>query len=501
VAAAGFVLVVGAVAPAAETAEKYYSLGLAEFHAGRYPTALQLFERAVRVAPRDPYACYYLGVTNARLRNFDAAIEGLEAALRARPDFPAAKLELGAALVEAGRYRDALQPLQEAQTHADLEAHASLFLGLAQLRLQDFEPANENFIRAGERDPALSVPAMYYRGIVDYQQGKVSEASTHFEVVVKERPDSEMGREAAAFLRKIRTGGQKRYQLYATAGLQYDSNVSLAPAEEIIDIGTGETISEEADGRASISVGGIYAPWRTEHTELSVGYEFFQTLYFEETEFNLQDHRGTVQLWGNWNQFDLGMLGYYDYYFLDLDSFLQEGTVLPWITYSWGAAGETELFYRMRLHDFFDSDLSRLRDGFNHATGIHQQIPLGSPRRYVVFGFEYQHEDPSNSDGQVFGYDALQGDAGISWTFPWDIVSDLVYAFRHQQYISESAELEEPLGLTRRDEQHRLVFSVSKRLNKYLSLNMGYFGSFNDSNKSSFEYERHLASIETRVRF
>jgi tetratricopeptide (TPR) repeat protein len=501
VAAAMFAVVAAAAAPAAESAEKYYSLGLAEFHAGRYPTALQLFERAVRAAPRDPYARYYLGVTNARLRTFDAAVDHLKVALRVKPDFPAAKLELGAALVEAGRYREAVQPLQEAQAHEELEAHASLFLGLAHLRLQEFDRANENFIRAGDRDPALWVPASYYRGIVDYQQGRVSEASAHFEVVVNERPDSEMGREAAAFLTKIRTGGRKRYQLYATAGLQYDSNVSLAPDEEIIDIGTGESISEEADGRASISVGGVYAPWRTEHTELSVGYEFFQTLYFEETEFNLQDHRATVQFWGNWRQLDLGVLGYYDYYFLDLDSFLQEGTVLPWVTFSWGAAGETELFYRMRVHDFFGMDLSRLRNGFNHATGIHQQIPIGGPRRYVVFGFEYQHEDPDNSDGQVFGYDALQGDAGISWTFPWDIATDLVYAFRHQQYISESADLEDPLGLTRRDELHRVIFSATKRLNEYLSLSVGYFGSFSDSNKSSFEYQRHLASVETRMRF
>src|SRR5262249_7134088 len=154
----------------------------------------------------------------------------------------------------------------------------------------------------------------------------------------------------AAFLDRIRQGRGARYNLYGAVGFQYDSNVVLAPSGDVI-----KGIGRQSDGRATIDVGGTYVPWRNEYTVLSVGYEFYQSLHFKLTDFNLQDHRPNIGIAVDAGIFQLGLQGRYDYYLLDTDSFLDEVTGLPWLAIPEGDIGRTELFYRLRRRQFRDN--------------------------------------------------------------------------------------------------------------------------------------------------
>ena len=485
---------------ASEESKRLYSQGLVQFHAGRMQEALSLFDRAVAADPSDMYARYYRGVTRARLNDDRGAIDDLRSVAESHA-VKQAPLELGVVMVQAGEYEQAIPWLQQAQQVPTLEARASLFLGIAQLRVGSTSAARQNLRRAEEKDTTLRLPARYYRGIAAFQDGKWSDAEGDFEYVAAYDPESDMGREAASFLQTIRSGAYARWEAYGLFGLQYDSNVILGPSNGTLnDLALQAlNISNQADGRGVITVGGVYIPWRTQTAELSVGYEFYQSLQFQLTDFNLQDHRPTIQGVISGDIFQLGLLGRYDYYFIsDENSFLQEATALPWVAVNEGDNARTEVFFRYRYRDFKQLAY-QLRDANNYEAGFRQLYSFGLPERYVALGYRYDNESPTQSGGDVFAYNGNEVDVGGGWSFPLGITAELEYSYRHEDYASQSAVA--PGVPVRRDDENLVLFALSKPINEYLAVTAGYFGDFNNSNQAEFEYTRNVGSIALEVRF
>jgi tetratricopeptide (TPR) repeat protein len=500
------VLLLAQVSVASEQSERLCSRGLIEFHTAHYTEALQLFDQAVRADPADVYARYYRGVTAGRLRNYAAAISDLRAVVTQAPTLEEAPLELGIALLQSNAPADALPWLQRAQGNPDTDAPASLYLGIAHLRLGQFAGAHASFAHAAAADPTLDLAVHYYQGVTAFREAQWKAAETQFTAVVNMSPDSAMGREARAFLSKLheaRPGGQRRYHLYASAGFQYDSNVVLAPSNEVLKSQLG--ISRQADGRAVLSAGGIYTPWQTDRSALSVGYEAYQTLHFKLTDFDIQDHRINVQLVHQVGRFQLGILGRYDYYFLKDQSFLQEATALPWLTLPEGRTGRTEVYYRMRRRDFLDQRFS-LRNAFNHSAGARQYLYLGAPERYVALGYRYDHEAPVTHDiaAKSFEYDGHELDAGVGWVLPHGIAAEVDYAYRRQSYAAESR-LNGATGDAaidgREDDEHLIIVALHRQLTPWLGITAAYFGNLNNSNDLRYDYERHIASFTAEVSY
>jgi tetratricopeptide (TPR) repeat protein len=460
---------------------------LLEFHAGRYEAALQLFDQSVAADAKDAYARYYRGVTHGRLGNHAAAVDDLSAALNMRPDLPHGSLELGAALIKAERWAEAIPSLEKArQTPAD-RAKASFYLGLAQERLARLEEARASLAEV-ESDPALRVAARYHLGVIEYRLREWQKAGEHFSFVAAASPDSEMGKEAGAFLAKMRDERRRPYVLFGEVGFQYDSNVSLAPSDDVLKSNLG--VSDEDDGRAIIDVGGSYVPWRNEFAELLIGYEFYQSLHFDLEKFNLQDHRPTAQVAFRTDRARFGLAATYDYYLLETDSFLQSVQTVPWLTFPEGAFGRTEIFYRMRWRGFYPDAFETFLDAWNHSAGARQLFYLGNPQRYGFLGYRFDREDPIHSEGNVFAYDGHEIGAGAGWLFPFDVSAELEFLWRHENYAT-----------TRVDHEYRLAAAVAIPIVDHLSAVLGYFAVFNDSNESLYEYDRHIASVSFRAVF
>jgi hypothetical protein len=225
-----------------------------------------------------------------------------------------------------------------------------------------------------------------------------------------------------------------------------------------------------------------------------VGYEFFQSFHFELTDFNLQNHRPSIEVAGRAGDARFGLLGRYDYYSLDVKSFLQEATANPWFTLFHGATSRLDIWYRMRYRDFLDDDFE-LRSGFNHSPGIRHAFNLGDWTRFLAVGYRYDREDPDDSSvtAKAFAYDGHEVSVGVAWTFPADIWGDAGYAYRRERYDAESD--------GRRDNEHRVFGGVGKQLIEPLAVRLGYFGTINDSNQSVFEYNRHIVSISLEARY
>lgn len=482
--------VTAGIAAASEESTRLSARALVDFHAGRYSEAMTRFDQAVAADSTDPYARYYRAVTRGRLQDLSGAISDLRAALATKPDFDQAALELGVALVQIGSYAEAIPWLEQAQRQPQATAQASLFLGLAQLRLGQLAPARANFERA-ETDPEQHLAARYYEGVIAYREGNRPHAEELFSEVVRNSPESDVKHEAALFLERLQGTEQRAFQLYGTAGFQYDSNVVLAPSDSVIKQNVG--ISRQSDGRFILGAGGSYSLWQHEQTQLSVGYDFFQSLHFRLTDFNLQDNGPSVQLVSTAGIFQFGVLGRYDYYLLSTDSFLQEGTALPWVTIL-GDRGRLELYYRMRRRDFKKQTFFIL-DGLNHAAGARQFFYLDTPNRYVFVSYRFDHEDPIHpgTDSQQFSYDGQEVGGGLGWSFPFGISAEASYAYRYENYAPDSNR--------RHDDQHDIIAVLRKELTEHLALVGAYFGNINNSNNNFYDYERHIGSLTLEARF
>lgn len=502
---------------ASEESTLFYSRGLVEFHAGRFKEALERFDRGVDADGDDAYALYYRAVTRSRLNDPVGAIDDLQHALTVKPDLDQAALDLGVALVEANRYEEAIPWLQQAQRVADLEAQASLFLGIAQLRLGRFGAARTNLERASTRDVQLTPTARYYAGVADFSQHRFDSAEFNFKYVINARPNSQIATESKDFLEKIRIERAKDFDLFGAVGFQYDSNVILAASGNAAGQESALGVSNQADGRATINVGGDYLLGRADSRRLIVGYSFYQSLHFQLSDFNLQDHHAEVEVDSDAGPFQFGILGTYDYYFLKTDAFLREGAVNPVVTLPEGTTGRTELWFRLRRRDFLQARF-HLSDAINYAPGITQIFYLGARERFLRFGYQWAREDTTSSDivssgtqsgdprliltPQQLAYHANQLGVAFGWTLPAGIETEVDYDWRHEVYAPES--------LRRRDDRHSIIVVARKPITEHLTLSGGYFGLLNNSIQDPigspktikrFDYERHIASITLEVRF
>jgi tetratricopeptide (TPR) repeat protein len=487
VAFAASLLAAAMPATASEDSERFYSKGLVEFHAERYAEALALFEEASAADPGDAYALYYRGVTRARLQDFAGAEADLRAALARHPDMEQGALELGVVLVKSERYEEALPWLEKGQQRPGSFAEASFFIGLAQLRLGRIEEARQSFERASH-DSALNATARYYSGVAAYQARDLKEAERHFSYVISKSPESETGKEAVEFLRKLSAAEEPRWHAYGEVGFQYDTNLALLPSDDGVQDALGA--SNKADGRAIITAGGNYIPWRTKDTRLRIGYEIYQSLHFTENEFDLQDHRPSVEITHNLGVASLGFRARYDYYLRETDSFLQSVHTTPWVIVPEGNFGRTEIFYRMRWRGFYPEPFETLRDAWNHSAGARQLFYLGAPERFLFLGYRFDREDPLHSAGNEFAYDGQEIGVGGGWVSPDNFAVELGYDYRYENYPT-----------SRHDNEHRLVFAFEKFLGKHFSVVAGYFGAFNDSNDKRFTYDRNIGSLTVRVRY
>lgn len=503
-------------AVASEQSQALSARGLIELDAGRTEAALALFDQAVQADPGDAVARYQRGAARAKLGNYQSAVDDLRAALALQPELPHAQLELGVALTELRQYREAEPYLLLAQRWPDLDGDASFFLGIAQLRLERYDDAARNFARAAARDPSLAPAVQYYQAVIAYRRRDYETAASGFAEVAAANPDTAIGREATQFLASLQRARRAAYSAFGTLAFEYDTNVTLAP-----DTATG--VTGQADGRFVINLGGTYVPFTHGPVSLGVSYEFFQSLQFELTDFNLQDHRPAVQLMVDLDPVVFGVLGRYDYYLLGGNSFLQEGTAFPWITLREEGIGRTEMYLRVQRRDYKLHTLGgepaapgvsnigfTALDGIYSFAGVRQVLNLWGPNRQLWFGYQLGFTTPVDSGSEAFQYTSNQLEIALRWTLPYAVIGEAAFRWEHQGYAPESGVFPPTTtppsinGPNRVDNDYRAVVSFERalaELSEHLFVVASWFGTFNDSNKTDFQYDRQIGSIAAEVRF
>lgn len=491
-------LLCSGAAHAGEKSTGLLSAALIDFHAGRYPAAIELLDQALDADPANVEALYYRGVSHNRLGQHEAGAADLRQALARKPGMAAAALELGQALYGLEEYDEARRWLDRAAEVPLFAGRAHFYLGLVDLRTERYESADTNFGRAAQADPSLRASARYYQGVARYRADDLEAAELAFNEVLDIDPSLAVASQSAAFLRRIREGKPRKYGFFGSAGFDYDTNVRLEPDQAgLVNAG------DPADGRAVLTLGGWYVPVQTDRFELSLGYGFFQSLHFDLDANNLMGHRASVGVASNVGRVEYGLTGRFDYYLSplrinaggtssgSLASFSTDGRVQPWLSVP-SILGETELFYRYRSRDYYNEGIGTTQDGDNNAFGLRQYYPLGQ-RGFVLAGYRFDSEDKSNDAGAPFQYDGHRVEAGVGWQFPLAIYANAGYAYKHEKYGAAS--------LGRRDDEHDLSFVLRRPIASHINLVGGYYGKFHDSTQNVFEYDRHIGSVALELAY
>ena len=486
-------LAAATLAHASEESRRLWSRGLIDFNSGRYPAALTLFDKAVQADGRDAMALYYRGTTRGKLGDLAGAQQDLEAALTLEPEMKEADLELGIVLVDAGEFAAAKPHLERARTDPKLQSAATFFLGTANLSLNDLPAARENFAAVEATQSPEATSAKYYLGVIAFKQGDRAAAVQYFQAVSSSSPGSEMGQQAQKMLAGLEghPGAGRPWEVFGQVGFEYDTNVALAPNDQVVKGQLG--IGKQNDGRAALGAGVAYVPWRNENVQFSLGYEFYQTLQFDLTDFNLQDHRPSIQIAGDAGFAQWGFFGRYDYYRMGGSNFLSQGTMEPFVLVPEADFGRTELFYRAQGADFLAAPYEGVLDGWTQGPGLRQFVYFGVPDLSAFLGYRFSQFLATHVAGDPYEYNGNEVDAGAVLAFDGGYSAEVTYAFRYEGYGGASG--------GRIDRVNLAEVALRWQFAENFAVTAAFLGHFNDSNQADFDYNRQIGSIMLQARY
>ncbi len=475
-----------AAAPAVEARAAFDAL-----QAQRCAEAAERFEAILKVSSDNVAAQYGRGLASKCLGEFDAAARDLLVVAKKWPERLDVAFELGAALTSAGAYQDAKPWLLQAQAVPHLEGPAALLLGLGELRLGNLEAAKLRFTQARLRSPQLAGQANYYSGVAELRLGNLDAAKVLFEAVLADTSDSGLRREAMAFVSTLSAPRPRPWRLFGSAGMEYDSNIILAPLDQKL---SGVSGAQQDDGRATVRAGANYTLLNTGRASLSAGYSFFQSLHFTLHDFNLQSHQASGELSSDigWARFNVSA----DYQFYlrtaDLRGFLHQWSVRPAFRKDLGSWGISEVSFRYRGRHFIEDGFSDL-DGTGLAPGARHTFWLGSHDRSLSLGYQFEEEDVnSQNDPLPFSNEAHTGLVEFSWALPAQIQAGALYSYTYRDY----PRTDRP---HRRDSANSISVVLQRPMLEHVDLVLGYLGVFNESNEAVFQYERHVAAVAISV--
>lgn len=321
----------------------------------------------------------------------------------------------------------------------------------------------------------------------------------------------------------------RRWEVHAQTGLQYDSNVGIAPGGQAIPVDPADPAAgrtgNRADGAITLGAGGSVDVVDSDRAQLSLGYDLYQTLHFQLENYDLRSNR--VQATGGFAllpQLWLGAQTGFEHYVFGSDAYSREPFLAPFVSYLQGNWGLTQLLYRHGYSTYLQQPFEGIRNGPTDVATLSQTFYWGA--RYATVGYEFGSERPRNSQGSEnaqclqiandtepgqprplcpgdYRFHYNQAYVGIGFTPGWRTTFDVMYLFRHENYTQDNSLTVGPGSqpFKRRDDINQVQVGVRRSIGQYFSVGLNYFGTFDNSNISFFTYDRHIVSAEVRVAY
>jgi hypothetical protein len=378
-----------------------------------------------------------------------------------------------------------------------------------------YEEARSRFAEAAAADPS-DAAAPYHLGLALLALEQRDEAAAAFEQALAIAPDLEAARRALALARReqttagdvVRPGtpettlapvaparSRKRWELRAATGIQYDSNVTIAPGGL-----TGEQFGKKNDAAFILSGGGRYDLVLLPDALVRLEYDLYQTLHPHLSDFDFRAHhvRGTAShsiLSWVWAGVEAG----YHHYTLGPHSYLSEPSVLPFVSFLEESWGLTQVSYRYANDTYLTAPFHDVRDGPANAFGIDQSLYGSDGASYLTFGYQFGTENPTRDVGNDYQLRFNQVYAGVGFPAWWQTAVDLMYLYRYDNYAHRNSVVD--FSKRRHDSTHYFYASVARPIIPHVSVVVAYFGTIDFSNISLYQYHRNVVSAVLEVTY
>jgi Tfp pilus assembly protein PilF len=488
-------------ASASVKSEIAFHQGVVAFGKGELDAAQAAFEAVLAEDAEDTAAIHYLGLIAAQRGDFDAAIKRYLNAIALDPGSVDVHFDLGSALLESGKTDEARREFDLVLAAQPDRARAQLFAGIAAYRGGAYRDSLPYLKRAVELDERLRPQALYYTGLSQAHLQDFPAAAGAFGQV-EQSPLSPLSDSARNLARQIPSAREpaRRWALALTAGLEYDSNPTIA----------GQTLNSHKDGRGVYQIRGSYRLYEDKRYSASAGYEGYLSSHFDETFVDLMTHVGYLTTSANFDPVTFNLR--YDYAYTWIDAFdtkkfRELNRVTPSVSYREGNWGFSQLYYQ-----FYDEDFKRPlltgaldRDGQRHVVGFNQflfpgpQFPEFIPFTYFRFG---ARGDFLDTDGTEFDYNSWEFSVGFGAELPGGVDLSVLYRLTDRDYRHDSVfSMPAPPAYNRDDLEHRVGFELSKELGDHWQVSVAGSFTFNDSNVPLYDYGRDVVGGYLTYRF
>jgi tetratricopeptide (TPR) repeat protein len=460
--------------------------GLRYYQDGNYQAAIPALEDAATEDPNDASILYFLGLSYQRSDRHTEAVGALKRAQTLDPELEGISLALGMTYYELGLYANARQSLEQAVEEDPQDGPALLFLGLTHMALNNPRLATGYLQRAGEVDPDLEQVANLNLSEAFRRQGNTVASRTALHRAMAVNPNNDLGRTAAEMLEEDgapRT--EKRWSVSGGVGIEYDDNVTT----DELDI-----TSEEGDIAAILDMSLNYIPYLTDKSELELGYNFYQSLYSDLSDFDLQLHNFSAIGSTTVGTVDAGAAYIFSYVKLGGDSFMTSHGILPSAGFS-----ILENWYHSLSYNYLDKDFdtNNSRDAIQHAVNFDSYYFL--PRTeggYASLGLRLEDE---NTNAPEFDYTGYYFTLALSAPVQYFGSEKTRVRFSYQYYLRDYANITPGIGAEREDNRHTVSLEAQHPLTRYLHAVLNYRYISADSNLITSDYSENILSFFLRM--
>jgi hypothetical protein len=293
----------------------------------------------------------------------------------------------------------------------------------------------------------------------------------------------------------------RRWSLGLTAGLEYDSNPTIA----------GETLDRKDDGRGVYRIRGSLLLLEHDRYSLTAGYDGYLSSHFDQTFVDLMTHVGYLSAAANFDPVRFNLR--YDYAYTWIDAFDTRDfrslhRITPTVSVREGTWGYSQLYYQFHSQDFkrdliFD-DLDR--DGPRHTVGFNQflfpenRLPDYIPITYFRIGALGDFQD---TDGSEFGYASWEFSFGFGMALPFELGLSVLYRLSDRDYDQTSIFAGDPddFESDRDDLRNRLNFELTRAIGEHWQVSTAGSFSFNESDVPLYDHNRHVIGAYLTYRF
>ena len=462
------------------------------FSEGDYTAAITILEKVIAGDPALAEAHYFLGLSKAGQNDHPAALDAFSTAAEIDPAQPGLALNTGISHFTLGNYQPASDAFTDAIIQDPQDASAHLFDGLTAFELGEPERAVVALEEARRLDPSLAQLALYNIGVAEAQLGRDAQSQQALEAAIAEDPATDIAESARALLAGLQPpqDDPKRFSASFSAGIELDDNVTT---DEV------DLVSAEADWAYVIDFNADYTVLRGTETTIDVGYSFFQSLYDEQTAFNLQSHNLSATVDHSIGDWDLGGTVYYARTFLNDNDFLGIASVIPTLGTLVNDSLYVSFNYTFDAKNFTQDDN---RDAIKNGAGVGVVYFFWNGAAMASASYDLGTENARSEE-----FDLIEHKLNLGFRtdipVPDGVLKDanprfkLGYKYTWKDYTGVTA----AIGKERKDERDTITAGLSADLGDYAFATADYERIVARSNLQTADFNEDIFTFRVGVRY